>query len=433
MTPEPAAAEAPICQLKGVQKSFDRGTGKPLRVLEDVSLDIRPNEVLCLIGPSGCGKSTILRIFAGLLPPTRGEVRYHGERQQGLNPGVSIVFQGFALYPWMTVEENVRTVLRAKNMPEGDVRKRADRAITLVGLEGFEEAYPRELSGGMKQRVGMARALSTDPELLFMDEPFSQVDALTAEGLRAEILDIWKDRGTNPSSILMVSHDIKEVAYMADRIVVLSANPGRVRTIVENPLPRPRDARSPEFLRLVDQLHDIITSAELPDIHITTLGPSLAPDAVEPLPSAQSADILGLMEYLETQGGSSELFQVVAQTHVPFEKVLSAVKAAEMLDFVDTPKRLVILTPLGIRFIRAGMEERKELWKARLLDLKLFRVVMEQLELHEGQLTREELIAEVQSRLPMEDPELTFETLVAWGRFGELFAYREEKGVLTPE
>jgi NitT/TauT family transport system ATP-binding protein len=143
--------------------------------------------------------------------------------------------------------------------------------------------------------------------------------------------------------------------------------------------------------------------------------------------------MLGLMEYLETQGGSSELFQVVAQTHVPFEKVLSAVKAAEMLDFVDTPKRLVILTPLGIRFIRAGMEERKEIWKARLLDLKLFRVVQEQLELHEGQLTREELIAEIQSRLPMENPEQTFETLVAWGRFGELFAYREEKGVLTPE
>ena len=433
MNPSPIVIEAPICQLKGVQKSFDRGTGKPLRVLEDVSLDIRPNEVLCLIGPSGCGKSTILRIFAGLIPPTRGEVRYHGERQQGLNPGVSIVFQGFALYPWMTVEENVRTVLRAKGMTEGDVRSRADRAITLVGLEGFEEAYPRELSGGMKQRVGMARALSTDPEILFMDEPFSQVDALTAEGLRAEILDIWKDRGTNPSSILMVSHDIKEVAYMADRIVVLSANPGRVRTIVENPLPRPRDARSPEFLRLVDQLHDIITSTELPDIQVSTLEPSLAPDVVEPLPYAQSADMLGLMEYLETQGGSSELFQVVAQTHVPFEKVLSAVKASEMLDFVDTPKRLVILTPLGIRFIRAGMEERKGIWKARLLDLKLFRVVQEQLELHDGELTREDLIAEIQLRLPMENPEQTFETLVAWGRFGELFAYREEKGVLTPE
>ncbi|WP_291270953.1 nitrate/sulfonate/bicarbonate ABC transporter ATP-binding protein [Geothrix sp.] len=426
-------ADAPICELKAVQKSFDRGNGNMLRVLEDINLDIRPNEVLCLIGPSGCGKSTILRIFAGLIDPSKGDVRYHGARLETLNPGVSIVFQGFALYPWMTVEENVRTVLRAKGMPEEEVRSRANRAITLVGLEGFEEAYPRELSGGMKQRVGMARALSVDPEILFMDEPFSQVDALTAEGLRAEILDIWEDAERNPSSILMVSHDIKEVVYMADRIAVLSANPGRVRTIVDNPLPRPRNMRSPEFLRLVDQLHDIITSTELPDIQVTTVEPSLEPDVVEPLPSAQSTDILGLMEYLETQGGSSELFQVVAATHVAFEKVLSSVKAAEMLDLVDTPKRMVLLTPLGTRFIRAGMEERKEIWKERLLDLKLFRVIRDMLEFHEGKLPREEVLAEIHSRLPMENPDLTFETLVAWGRFGELFAYREERGVLTPE
>ena len=426
-------ADAPICELKAVQKSFDRGGGNTLRVLEDINLDIRPNEVLCLIGPSGCGKSTILRIFAGLIDPSKGDVRYHGARLETLNPGVSIVFQGFALYPWMTVEENVRTVLRAKGMPEEEVRSRADRAITLVGLEGFEEAYPRELSGGMKQRVGMARALSVDPEILFMDEPFSQVDALTAEGLRAEILDIWEDAERNPSSILMVSHDIKEVVYMADRIAVLSANPGRVRTLVDNPLPRPRDMRSPEFLRLVDQLHDIITSTELPDIQVTTVEPSLEPDVVEPLPNAQSTDILGLMEYLETQGGSSELFQVVAATHVPFEKVLSSVKAAEMMDLVDTPKRMVLLTPLGTRFIRAGMEERKEIWKERLLDLKLFRVIRDMLEFHEGKLPREEVLAEIHSRLPMENPDLTFETLVAWGRFGELFAYREERGVLTPE
>jgi len=426
-------ADAPICELKAVQKSFDRGGGNTLRVLEDINLDIRPNEVLCLIGPSGCGKSTILRILAGLIDPTKGDVRYHGSKLDALNPGVSIVFQGFALYPWMSVEENVRTVLRAKGMPEEEVRSRADRAITLVGLEGFEEAYPRELSGGMKQRVGMARALSVDPEILFMDEPFSQVDALTAEGLRAEILDIWEDAERNPSSILMVSHDIKEVVYMADRIAVLSANPGRVRTIVDNPLPRPRDMRSPEFLRLVDQIHDIITSTELPDIQVSTVEPSMVPDMIEPLPNSQSTDILGLMEYLETQGGSSELFQVVAATQVPFEKVLSSVKAAEMLDFVDTPKRMVLLTPLGTRFIRAGMEERKEIWKERLLDLKLFRVIRDMLEFHEGKLAREEVLAEIHSRLPMENPELTFETLVAWGRFGELFAYREDRGILTPE
>ncbi len=422
-----------ICELKGIQKSFDRDNGKPLRVLEDINLDIRANEVVALIGPSGCGKSTILRIFAGLISASKGKVFYHQKEMKGLTPGVAIVFQGFALYPWMTVEENVRTVLRAKGMAEDDIQTRANRAISLVGLDGFEEAYPRELSGGMKQRVGMARALSVDPEILFMDEPFSAVDALTAEGLRAEILDIWSDTATNPSSILMVSHDIKEVAYMADRIVVLSANPGRLRTIVENPLPRPRDTRSPEFLRLVDQLHDIITSTELPDVEMSAPEPSLLPDMAEPLPPAPSADILGLLEYLETQGGTCDLFQVVSHTHVAFEKVLASVKGAEMLDLVDTPKRMVVLTPLGQRFVRAGMDDRKDIWKAQLLELRLFCIIVEMLDLHSGELKRSEVIAEIQARLPMENPELTFETLVTWGRFGELFAYREDRGVLTPE
>jgi NitT/TauT family transport system ATP-binding protein len=433
MTASNVTTETAILELRGIQKSFDRGTGKLLRVLEDINLDIRTNEVLCLIGPSGCGKSTIMRIFAGLIEPTKGQVRYRGKKQEGLNPNIAIVFQGFALYPWMTVEANVENVLRAKGLDPADIKEKTNRAIRMVGLEGFEEAYPRELSGGMKQRVGMARALSVDPEILFMDEPFSQVDALTAEGLRAEILDIWDDRERNPSSILMVSHDIKEVAYMADRIVVLSANPGRIRTIVENTLPRPRDTRSPEFLRLVDQLHDIITSAELPDIQVSTVEPSVESDIVEPLPCAQNADMLGLLEFLDAQGGACDLFQVVAHTHVPFEKVLTTVKGLEMLELVDTPKRSVELTPLGRRFVQGGMDERKLIWRDQLLELKLFRVVRELLDLREGDLSREELIQEIAGRLPMEDPELTFETIVAWGRFGELFAYREERGVLTYE
>jgi NitT/TauT family transport system ATP-binding protein len=433
MTAANVTIETAILELRGIQKSFDRGTGKLLRVLEDINLDIRTNEVLCLIGPSGCGKSTIMRIFAGLIEPTKGQVRYRGKKQEGLNPNIAIVFQGFALYPWMTVEANVENVLRAKGLDPADIKEKTNRAIRMVGLEGFEEAYPRELSGGMKQRVGMARALSVDPEILFMDEPFSQVDALTAEGLRAEILDIWDDRERNPSSILMVSHDIKEVAYMADRIVVLSANPGRIRTIVENTLPRPRDTRSPEFLRLVDQLHDIITSAELPDIQVSTVEPSVESDIVEPLPCAQNADMLGLLEFLDAQGGACDLFQVVAHTHVPFEKVLTTVKGLEMLELVDTPKRSVELTPLGRRFVQGGMDERKLIWRDQLLELKLFRVVRELLDLREGDLSREELIQEIAGRLPMEDPELTFETIVAWGRFGELFAYREERGVLTYE
>ncbi len=430
---EDVTTEAPILELRGVQKTFDRGGGKPLRVLEDINLDIRPNEVVALIGPSGCGKSTILRIFAGLIQPTKGQARYRGEKQDGLNTNVAIVFQGFALYPWKTVEGNVEMVLRAKGLSPAEIKDKTNQAIRMVGLEGFEEAYPRELSGGMKQRVGTARALSVNPEILFMDEPFSQVDALTAEGLRAEILDIWDDPKTNPSSILMVSHDIKEVAYMANRIVVLSANPGRIRTIVENPLPRPRDMRSPEFLRLVDQLHDIITSAELPDISVTTVEPSMGVDMIEPLPYAQNADMLGLLEFLDTQGGACDLFQVVAHTHVPFERVLTVVKGLEMLELVDTPKRGVSLTPLGQRFVQGSMDERKLIWRDQLMEMKLFRVVRELMELHEGQLPKEELIQELSARLPMEDPERTFEILVAWDRFGEVFAYREDKEILAFE
>ncbi|HEY3400344.1 MAG TPA: nitrate/sulfonate/bicarbonate ABC transporter ATP-binding protein [Geothrix sp.] len=426
---------SPICELRGVQMRFPGLRGKVQRVLEDIRLDVRPDEILCIIGHNGSGKSTLLRLLAGLMPPTQGEVRHHGEKLDGLNPGVAMVFQSFALYPWMTVEENVRVVLRARDLPEGEVRERAHQAIRKVGLEGFEEAFPRELSRGTKQRVGVARALAVDPEILVMDEPFSQVDALTAEALRAEIMDIWADKERNPSAIVMVSQSIREALLMADRVAVLSGSPGTLRTIVDVPLPRPRDSRSPEFMKLVDHLHDIITSAELPDVQVTVPVPSASreEDQVEPLPMVQSADILGLLEFLEAQGGTSDLFQVASHTHVPFERVLTTVKAAEMLDLVDTPKRSVLLTSLGKRFVNANMDDRKDLWRAQLLELRLFRVVKEMLHLEEGELPKEALLQEIATRLPMEDPEATFETIVAWGRFGELFAYREERGVLTPE
>ena len=255
-----------LCQCRGVTHDFILPNGNPLHVLHDINVAIKPKEVVLLLGQSGCGKSTLLRIMAGLIKPTQGTVEYHGQPLTGMNPGVSIVFQSFALYPWMTVAQNVEVVLKSAGLSAADAAARASSVIKTVGLAGFEEAYPREISGGMKQRVGMARALAVDPEILFMDEPFSSVDALTAESLRAEVIDLWSAKDKNPKSILMVSHDIKEVAYMADRIIVLSANPGRVRTVVENKLPRPRDYRSPEFLKLVDYPHDIITGAEMPEI-----------------------------------------------------------------------------------------------------------------------------------------------------------------------
>src|SRR5258708_5243206 len=263
----PAASEKTetLCEIRNVSHDFAMPNGSRLRVLEDINVAIKPSEVVALLGPSGCGKSTILRILAGLIRPSQGEVLYHGGEVSGITPGIAIVFQSFALYPWMTVTQNVEAVLQAGGLPPDERKERAEKAIRTVGLAGFEEAYPRELSGGMKQRLGIARALSINPEILFMDEPFSHVDALTAEGLRAEVIDLWAPEDQNPSSILMVSHDIKEVVYMADRIVVLRSHPGSVRTIVENRLPRPRDMRSRPFEELVDYLHEIITGTEMPD------------------------------------------------------------------------------------------------------------------------------------------------------------------------
>src|SRR6476659_702772 len=311
-----ATMTAALCEARNVSHDFLMPNGSTLRVLENVSVQVKPGEVVALLGPSGSGKSTLLRILAGLIPPTEGEVLYHGTKTEGLTPGVGIVFQSFALYPWKTVSENIEIVLQAAGLPRGEIGARAERVIRTVGLAGFEEAYPRELSGGMKQRLGIARALSVNPEILFMDEPFSHVDALTAEGLRAEVIDLWAPEDTNPSSILMVSHDIKEVVYMADRIIVLSSHPGRVRTVVENPLPRPRDYRSRESEELVDYLHEIITGAEMPDVPAAASAP--ARSRIEPLPQATTSEIVGLLEYLDAHGGVDDIFDLAAETDHEF-------------------------------------------------------------------------------------------------------------------
>jgi NitT/TauT family transport system ATP-binding protein len=416
-----------LCEANNVTHDFVMPNGSKLRVLDDVSVAIKPLEVVALLGPSGCGKSTILRILAGLIRPTQGDVLYRGQRVDGLTPGISIVFQSFALYPWMTVLQNIEVVLRAAALPPERIRERAERSIRMVGLAGFEEAYPRELSGGMKQRLGMARALSVDPEILFMDEPFSHVDALTAEGLRAEVIDLWAPQDVNPSSILMVSHDIKEVVYMADRIIVLSSHPGRVRTVVQNPLPRPRDYRSRESEELVDYLHEIITGAEMPDVPAAA---APARSRIEPLPQATTSEIVGLLEYLDAHGGIDDIFDVATETDHEFGHMMAIVKAAEMLNFVDTPKQGVVLTQEGRRFVKADPEERKAIWRTQLLKLRFFQDVYELLKREasaNGDIVREMIIM----AMPREDYETMFDTMVRWARFGNLFAYEEDADRLS--
>ena len=429
---EAPAATGALCEARNVSHEYVMPSGSRLRVLENINVAIKPSEVVALLGPSGSGKSTILRILAGLITPSEGEVLYRDKRVEGLTPGVAIVFQSFALYPWMTVTENVEIVLRAAGLAQDEMKSRSERVIRTVGLAGFEEAYPRELSGGMKQRLGIARALSVDPEILFMDEPFSHVDALTAESLRAEVLDLWAPTDKNPSSILMVSHDINEVVYMASRIIVLSSHPGRVRTIVDNPLPRPRDQRSREFERLVEYLHEIITKGELPDVPPEVKRREST--TIQALPASTTSEIAGLLEYLESHGGQDDLFEISAEFHVEFGRVITITKAAEILGFIDTPQQDVVLTPLGWKFVRAGLEERKQIWREQLLKTKLFRDLHERLQQHPDEpITADDVKEMVILALPHENYEVMFDTVVRWARFGDLFAYDEDTEKITLE
>ena len=417
-----------LCEARGVGHVFRQSGGRSLRVLQGIDLAVQPGEVVALLGPSGCGKSTLMRLLAGLIRPTEGEVLARGTPLAGLHPDVAIVFQSFALYPWMTVAGNIRAVLEARGLAEDEIARRVESVIATVGLAGFEDSYPRQLSGGMKQRVGIARGLSVEPALLFMDEPFSSVDALTAETLRAEVIDIWASRRTPLSSILMVSHDIKEVAFMADRIVVLGATPGRVRAVVENHLPRPRDYRSGELLRLVDELHDVITGGEMPDVP----GPPPGVEPIEPVPDASPTEVTGLLEYLDARGGTEDLFRIAAETNHEFGRMITVVKGAEMLDLVDTPRRTVILAAEGKRFVAASTTERRAIWREQILKLRLFRQIVSAIEREPGRRLERDAVLEILAlSMPQENLERVFETLVRWAQAGDLFDYDERAGELV--
>jgi ABC-type nitrate/sulfonate/bicarbonate transport system ATPase subunit len=243
-----------ICEARNVTKTYGPPGGKELKVLDGISLEVRRHNITCILGPSGCGKSTLLRILTGLIEPTAGEVLVHGQPLHGLSPVVSLVFQSFALYPWLTVAENVAMGLNGREVDPAKKPEMVARAIDRVGLEGFEEAYPKELSGGMKQRVGIARALVAQSELLCMDEPFSSLDVLTAENLRVELVNLWRDATTDPNSVLVVTHNINEAVFLATRIVVLGAHPGQIRKVLDNPLPYPRDYHDAAFIAMAERI-----------------------------------------------------------------------------------------------------------------------------------------------------------------------------------
>ncbi len=431
-----------LAEVRRVSHRFTLPTGKSVDALADINVQVRADEILAVIGPSGCGKSTLLRLVAGLMTPTSGEVFDHGQLLQGLNPGVAVVFQGFALYPWLTVAKNIEVALESKGLSEAQRHARVSEVISLVGLEGFEEAYPRELSVGMKQRVGIARALALDPEILCMDEPFSQVDALTAENLRSEVVNLWLDRERNPKSIFLVSHDVQEVLFLASRIMIMGTNPSSVRQVIENPLSYPRDVRSPEFRALADRLREIITGILMPEMPTIATAAAeeafvgtmpldqatTAPGVVEPLPRAGAREILGLLRAIESRGGEVALFQLTSEISQALGRLLQTIKAAELLGFVDTPHHRIVLTELG-RQVLKERKRRKAIFQQQLRTLRLVQHVVHMIERSPAQrLPTDVLLEEFAILLPQEDPRRMLRILLNWGRFADLFDGQRAEG-----
>jgi NitT/TauT family transport system ATP-binding protein len=422
---------SPISEAVDVSMVFgEKDSPNRLLVLDKISIAVRTGEVLAILGPSGSGKSTLLRILIGLIQPTEGKVLAHGKPLVGIHPGVSLVFQNFALFPWLTVFDNIKLALNGLALNPQQSKDRIVRCIDVVGLEGFEEAYPKELSGGMKQRVGIARALARAPELLCMDEPCSALDVFTAESLRSEIYRMWSGGESKlpfqPKSVIIITHHIEEAVFLADRIVVLGSRPGRIRTIIQNDVPHPREYQSPTFLRMVQRLHDVITKEQLPDV-------PEAPSVVEvpgqipvpaPLPAVNLGHIFGLMEIVRDHGGEMDVFALDQLTDYDFGHTLSVVKAGELLDLLDTPKNQVMLTDLGRRFLDADINGRKTIFRQQLQTLGTFRFVLHLLQEAPGnRMTKEIVEEELCVRLTTEDVDKAFNTIVGWGRFGELFGY----------
>jgi NitT/TauT family transport system ATP-binding protein len=441
MSALPAPAPAPpIAAARGVDKVYADEAGRNRVILNHVDFEVRENEVVTVLGPSGCGKSTLLRLLIGLIPPSAGTIEQHGKPLEGIHPGAAVVFQNFALFPWLTVAENVRVGLNGRPLPADEAEGRVRSVLGAVGLSGNERAYPKELSGGMKQRVGIARALVGRPELLCMDEPFSALDVLTAELLRTEVYRLFTERTTGLSSVLLITHLIEEAVFLGDRIVVMGANPGTIRREIVNTVPHPREYRSPDFLRMVERIHDVVTRVHLPEEEegvapeapATALPGRRLAGPVVPLPAVPMGEILGLLEILADRGGTMNLFDVDAITDYDFGRTIAVAKGAEMLDLVDTPKNDVVLTDFGRRMVGASAAERPALLRAELITLGTFCLVIHELAKEpDTPLTGEAVRDLLAVRLPTVGASELFETLVSWGRAGQLFEYDAEADTIA--
>jgi NitT/TauT family transport system ATP-binding protein len=405
------------------------GTGE-FTVLQNVDLALGEGEIVALLGRSGCGKSTLLRMLAGLIPPSEGEVRYRGQPVTGPCPGVAMVFQSFALLPWLDVLGNVELGLKARGVAPDVRRDTALRMIDVIGLDGFESAYPRELSGGMRQRVGIARALAVEPDVLLMDEPFTALDVLTAESLRGELMDLWLGQKIPTRVILIVTHSIEEAALLADRVVILGTNPGHVRGDLRVELPRPRTREDPSVQAFADELYQLLTRPE-----------AARPAAAEartfaaPLPHARVGALAGFLEIVADRGGRVDLHRLAGELRLESRDLLPLVDAAALLGWVQVHEGDAILSAEGHTFVEAPVLARKELFRAALqarttLVTQIHAALAGKAD---HRLGRSFFLGLLEQRFSAAEARRQLDTAIDWGRYAELFAFEDDTDELFIE
>jgi len=422
-----------LLELRSVNQAYGKGERRFI-ALQNIDLSINEGEYVALVGPSGCGKSTLLRIITGLNRPTSGVVLYRNNVLAGINTSSTIVFQTFALFPWLTVQKNVELALKVRGVPPDERTKKAVALLDKVGLDGFENAYPRELSGGMRQKVGFARAMAVEPELLCLDEPFSALDVLSAEALRGELMELWTSGNIPTKAILMVTHNIEEAVIMADRIVVMGKQPGHIIADIAVNLPHPRLRKSPEFISKVDLIYAILAGQTQSEQVEMGSAPGEGGNT-RVLPDVHVSDLAGLLEALaEKPGDREDIYRLVEELKVDGDQLLLLTEAAELLGFAIVSQGDINLTALGQTFVDASILARKEIFSTRLRRLPIFRWLKNMLDKTENHsMNLEVLKSALELEFLPEEAQKQVDVAVNWGRYAELFSYDDSREVIYTE
>jgi NitT/TauT family transport system ATP-binding protein len=427
-----------LLDIHGLRQSFPRADGGEHLVLDGVELALKQGQIVGLLGRTGSGKSTLLRLIAGLTEPSDGSITYLGQPVHAPAPGIAMVFQSFALFPWLTVLENVQLGLEALGLPDPEIRKRALAAIDLIGLDGYESAYPRELSGGMRQRVGFARALVVHPNILLMDEPFSALDVLTAETLRTDFLDLWGDGKLPIKGVLLVTHNIEEAVLMCDRILLFSTNPGRIIREIGVDLRQPRNRLDPQFRDLVEKIYVAMTARTGAPPQIGTVADRAPIITINTVLPRVSANLLsGLIETLagEPYNGKADLPVIANALQLEVDEFFPVAESMQMLHLAEIEGGDIKLTDVGKQFAELGMDDRKKLFQRQLLSYVPLathvRRVLQERTNHVAPKSR--FFDELEDHMSSEDAEYTLRAVTAWGRYAELFAYDDDSGAFSLE